>query len=155
MMDRKAYFRQYRMRNREKLNAQVRMLVAKNRERFRIKNRAAYRKAKAKGFDFRGKALRLNWGLSWEGYSKILASQKGRCAICSSSDPKGRGRFHVDHNHMTGKIRGLLCTSCNLILGHSNDNPSVLFSAVEYLHKHSSIESISLNFREDNIKGIS
>lgn len=66
-------------------------------------------------------------------------NQCGACALCGKvpgEDPE-RGRnqkcLHVDHDHKTGKIRGLLCSSCNRGLGYFGDDPVVLRRAAEYL----------------------
>lgn len=54
------------------------------------------------------------------------------CAICKGP-PKGRGRYHFDHDHKTGKFRGLLCSSCNVACGHFNDDYETFKSAFVYL----------------------
>jgi hypothetical protein len=61
---------------------------------------------------------RLRYGITLAEYEQILAGQDGRCAICGTEEPGGRGnRFHVDHDHETGIVRGLLCWTCNRRLG--------------------------------------
>lgn len=60
--------------------------------------------------------LKTKYGITIEDYDRILQTQGG-CAICGTKTPGGRGRFHVDHDHITGKIRGLLCSGCNTKLG--------------------------------------
>jgi len=62
----------------------------------------------------------------------ILAALENQktCAICHSAP---RARLHIDHNHKTGKYRGLLCDNCNLGLGHFKDSPALLAKAIEYL----------------------
>ena len=56
------------------------------------------------------------------------------CGICGTDDPQGRhGNFHIDHDHETGEIRGVLCHNCNLALGHFQDDPEVLRAAIRYL----------------------
>ncbi len=78
------------------------------------------------------------YGLTPEDYDRMLAEQGGVCAICGSSDPSDRwDSFHVDHCHSTGKVRGLLCSHCNHILGKANDDPSVLLAAIQYLSRNS------------------
>jgi len=57
------------------------------------------------------------------------------CAICSGP-PRGRGRYHFDHDHETGEFRGLLCTKCNTALGQFNDNLDLLDRAKQYLVVH-------------------
>jgi Autographiviridae endonuclease VII len=71
----------------------------------------------------------------------LLECQGGGCAICGSSEPGGKGEFHVDHDHACcpgekscGKcIRGLLCGSCNMSLGLFHDDPDLLRRAIDYL----------------------
>lgn len=58
----------------------------------------------------------------------------GRCFICGID--KERRRFCIDHNHTTGKVRGLLCDNCNKGLGCFNDNSETLKQAIEYLNKY-------------------
>lgn len=77
--------------------------------------------------------MKREWGMSPEDYHRMLAAQGGACAICGGFDPKGRGRFHVDHDHVTDKIRGLLCSECNILLGKAQDDPELLRRAVAYL----------------------
>lgn len=79
--------------------------------------------------------LRARYGLSLDEYERLLLSQGGCCAICSSSDAGGRGRFHVDHDHNTGAIRGLLCHHCNTGLGAFADDTERLIAAATYLEK--------------------
>ena len=56
------------------------------------------------------------------------------CAICGTTTWNGRHqRPHIDHDHETGRIRGLLCHSCNLLLGNARDDPSILRAAIRYL----------------------
>jgi len=77
---------------------------------------------------------KTKYGITIEDYDKLLALQGGKCAICASTDPNGQGRFHIDHNHETGKVRGLLCHRCNTGLGLFSDNPEILVKALQYLY---------------------
>lgn len=82
--------------------------------------------------------LQHKYGLTLEQYDAMLASQNGACKICNSFTPGGTsGRFHVDHDHTTGKIRGLLCHHCNIGLGHFKDDISTLAKAIAYLQDNS------------------
>ena len=81
--------------------------------------------------------LQLRYGLPPGGYDKMLAEQDGKCACCGSQKPGGRGDFHVDHCHDTGKIRGLLCHGCNVSIGHFDHDPHLLEKAVAYLNRTS------------------
>lgn len=85
--------------------------------------------------------LKYNHGITVSEFDSLLAKQEGRCAICGTDTPGGRGTWHVDHDHLCcpgkkgcGKcIRGLLCYNCNVGLGQFRDSPSLLASASAYL----------------------
>ena len=66
-------------------------------------------------------------------YSKLLKDQKGRCAICNAKKSTLNQRFHIDHDHTTRKIRGLLCYSCNAGIGLLGDSIKRLQAAISYL----------------------
>jgi hypothetical protein len=72
------------------------------------------------------------FGLSEAAYDALLAEQAGVCAICSQSCSTGR-RLAVDHDHETGRVRGLLCGRCNRALGLLRDDPSTFQKAAAYL----------------------
>lgn len=83
-----------------------------------------------------------NYGISLEEYNAKLKEQGGCCAICRNPERKlSKGGLEmqplcVDHNHTTGKIRGLLCSGCNLAIGNMKENIDYLLSAVTYLRKY-------------------
>lgn len=81
--------------------------------------------------------LRSTYGVPLGTYDRLLAEQGGKCAICGTDTPGGRGDFHVDHCHETGKVRGLLCRSCNVGIGHFNHSKEALVSAARYLSEGS------------------
>lgn len=83
----------------------------------------------------RGHYMKRTYGISLEKYDDLLKSQLGLCAICRTDNPGGKGDFHVDHCHDTKKVRGLLCQSCNIGLGHFKDSIKFLESAIEYLRE--------------------
>jgi len=70
------------------------------------------------------------YGLEQEQYEQMFLNQNGKCAICRENVVRD-----VDHCHATGKIRGLLCQTCNLMIGYSKDNPEVLRLGAEYLEE--------------------
>jgi len=74
--------------------------------------------------------LQEKFNLTLEEYERMFEEQKGVCAICSN--PPKNNRLHVDHDHDTGKIRGLLCAPCNSFLGRINEDTSKVDS---YLNK--------------------
>ena len=76
-----------------------------------------------------------NFGL--KEYKSILQEQNGVCATCKNPNTNGRkdtNNLYVDHNHETGKVRGLLCSNCNRALGLLGDNTHILQSMIEYLN---------------------
>lgn len=74
--------------------------------------------------------LKTWYGLTEEDYSNLLAKQDGVCAICKNESLMS---LSVDHNHTTGKVRGLLCGMCNTGLGYFRDNAESLKNAALYL----------------------
>jgi hypothetical protein len=75
------------------------------------------------------------FGLTQGQYDELLFKQGGGCAICGGPQT-GRGRFHVDHDHKTGEVRGLLCHGCNTGIGNLGENPARLEKAAAYLRQH-------------------
>jgi len=82
------------------------------------------------------------YGITLEEYENMLKYQNGVCKICSKPETKGRGKdkatLAVDHCHDTGKVRGLLCSSCNRGLGFFGDSLLLLNKAADYLNENSS-----------------
>ena len=76
-----------------------------------------------------------NYGVTPEAYSAKWKRQRGRCAICKRKLGKDAYKTHTDHDHATGNFRGILCSDCNLGLGHFKDNIEFLNSAKTYLEK--------------------
>ena len=77
----------------------------------------------------------LVWGLTQESYDKMLKKQSNCCAVCKEIFTKTP---HIDHDHKTNKIRGLLCSNCNLMLGHAKDSVVRLKNGVLYLESYAS-----------------
>ena len=84
----------------------------------------------------RRRHLKAAFGITSEQFDEMLEVQGGRCAICRTDEPKGRGVWHVDHDHATGKIRALLCYSCNWVLGKVKDDTGLLKEMISYLEEH-------------------
>lgn len=74
------------------------------------------------------------YGITFEHYSEILKKQDNKCAICCGTS--GKRSLSVDHDHKTGKIRGLLCDNCNHGIGKFQDNIELLEEVIKYLKRN-------------------
>ena len=74
------------------------------------------------------------YGITQIEYDAMLERQGGRCAICKAAQVGGNGsRWHIDHDHTTGTVRGLLCMRCNFMIGLAGDDPRNLLNGAFYL----------------------
>lgn len=89
----------------------------------------------------RHEVVRDLYGITIAQYKQMVIDQKGLCAICGQPETwRWKGKLcglTVDHDHKTGKIRGLLCNACNRALGNFHDSQALLESAIAYLKSHS------------------
>jgi len=92
--------------------------------------------AKGKGRQIQ---LQQRYNLTVKQYELILESQNNVCTICGKLEIIKCGvrvkRLAVDHNHTTGKVRGLLCSTCNLLVAHVENNPKILKEIPRYLRR--------------------
>lgn len=124
--------KEYRRLKGDEIRARELRWREKNRDKLRSYGRKQREKHKAKNAVKAWKRhIRDNYGIGCEEYAKMLERQGGVCAICGST-PK-RERLHIDHDHATGEVRGLLCRSCNLGIGNFRDEERVLIKAAEYI----------------------
>lgn len=84
--------------------------------------------------------LLKKYSLTQTEYADMLLSQQGVCAICGNPETLLDRNLAVDHNHVTGEVRSLLCYRCNRAIGSFEDNSDLLFSAALYLLAHTSVE---------------
>jgi hypothetical protein len=89
--------------------------------------------------------LKRVYGITIEDEEELLRKQDSGCGICGTKEPKGAsgrgsgpggfttGRFCIDHDHETGKVRGILCSSCNFAIGYLKDNSALCLRAAKYL----------------------
>lgn len=112
----KAYRRIYYEANRERIAVWQKEHQANNRDKYR-----EYK-------------LQRNYGISLEEFDLMVTAQGDRCACCGTSEPGGsKETWNVDHDHSTGKVRGLLCTNCNHGIGKLGDSIEGLEQALRYL----------------------
>lgn len=129
----------YRRKNPERVKEQKRKYRQNNLE----KTKQALKKYYQNNLErFKNNKLINSYGITLEHYNNILYEQDGKCAICKkeeyTADPRTQKpkKLSVDHCHTTNKVRGLLCSNCNLSLGKFNDDINILFSAIKYLQKY-------------------
>ena len=86
----------------------------------------------------RNAALKRRYGITQEDYERMSAEQNGRCAICEINEfsNKRNKMLCVDHDHITGQVRQLLCDSCNILIGNANEDENILHKAIQYIRKH-------------------
>jgi len=115
--------------NREQEIQRVREWQQRNHDAY-LEKQADYR---ARGTrDHRAEHLRRTFGMTHEAYDALLEEQGGCCAICGRA-PKPGKHLHVDHDHDTGEVRGLLCFSCNVGVGNFGNDVERLERTVDYL----------------------
>jgi hypothetical protein len=134
-------------RARKEANPELKQIARDRTQRWREENPERYaenlRRFKASGGmkrSLRKWHLRTKYGLTPEQYDEMLEKQGGGCAICGK--PPGDTALHVDHCHETGRVRGLLCFSCNAGLGQFRHDPELLYQAMEHAAVHWRIEGL-------------
>lgn len=83
----------------------------------------------------RGYHYKRLYGITIEERDAMLQAQGGVCLCCQSVPTTSKTPWHVDHNHKTGAVRGILCLHCNITLGHARDNPELLRKLADYLER--------------------
>jgi len=129
---RKNYNKQYYENQKENILENKKAYYQDNKEEIK-KNKRTYNKEQRK--IIRDRLLKKFYGINLEQYNIMLENQKGICAICSEP-PSAKKALAVDHCHITGKIRSLLCSRCNLAIGMFQEDNELMFKALEYLKKH-------------------
>jgi len=125
----------YRETHKEELNAAHRKYRAANKEKCATYIKA-YNKTHAADLKKKNRMKHLKhvYNITLAEYDQMLEAQSGVCKICGGINADGR-RLTVDHDHETGKIRGLLCSQCNAGLGFFKDNYFLLAVATKYLYE--------------------
>lgn len=142
---------EYRRKNPDKvreISARSRAKARQNPEKVETKRaqQAAWRQSNRASV--KATELKKAFGINLHDYGHMLLSQNGLCAICARPETQMRGgkvkALAVDHDHATGKVRGLLCSDCNQALGKMKDDRMILLSAVRYLDGHTRSNVIPL-----------
>jgi len=102
---------------RERKEAEAREKQAEK-ERQMIRERKEETNRKNRTIESQKRRLRNTYGISLGDYNELFSQQGGKCAICRKHQSEFSYPLYVDHDHKTGKVRGLLCCGCNTGLGH-------------------------------------
>lgn len=118
----------------EKKKERSRLDYLKNKEYYKAKTKkwAEENKDRIKKL-YRSKHLKFKFNMTVEEYETMFNKQGGVCKICKLPSNK---KLSIDHCHTTGKVRGLLCFTCNMGLGYFKDNDTLLNSAIKYLKNY-------------------
>jgi len=93
--------------------------------------------------DVHRRALLKRYGMTQDVYDRMVARQRNRCAICRRKRPASDGReWSIDHDHVTGQVRGLLCNDCNRAIGLLSDDPKILRAATQYVERHRQLQLV-------------
>jgi hypothetical protein len=120
----------YRIRNKEKIKISNKKYREENNEYLQKINKEWYNENKEKVRDVQ---LNRTFGITLEEYNELLNKQNGVCSICGDPPTIDQKKFSIDHDHITGKIRGILCRGCNVGIGHFKDDPELLRKAINYI----------------------
>jgi hypothetical protein len=94
--------------------------------------------------------LLKGYGLSLDDYERMVARQHGRCAVCKRREAFTDGRsWCIDHDHVTGQVRGLLCSDCNRAVGLFQDDPKIIGRAGRYVERHRQMQLFGPSARRD------
>lgn len=105
----------------------------KNKDKKRIYDSKRY---KIDPVIYRDRRLKQLYGINTEQYNQMFVDQNGACAICGGNQRRKGWSLCVDHNHITGKIRSLLCFRCNFAIGQFRDDMQLVQKSLNYLKKH-------------------
>jgi hypothetical protein len=79
--------------------------------------------------------------LTEDQYFGMLNAQHGLCAVCGQPETHSTWALAIDHDHATGRVRGLLCFQCNTMIGKAKDNPAILRAGADYVERHKALNA--------------
>lgn len=126
--------------NRESKLAQNKKWQETNREKhnFLIK-RWAKANPQKRALTYRKNQIKRRYGITYNEYLEMILKQGNKCKICEfqfTNDKMG-GKPFIDHCHNTGKVRGILCHSCNIAIGNLKDSVELMEKAIQYIKENS------------------
>lgn len=125
------YMREWRKKNLEKNRQYYRDYHVRNKKREKELRGSDKQRAVLRDWQ-----LRTKYGISLKDYKNMWTEQEGKCKICGKYKPidgKTIEKLCVDHNHESGKIRGLICFNCNAAIGHFQEDIELLKKAIVYM----------------------
>jgi len=132
----KECIQKYQVNNREQQKEYNKNYQLTNKDKIKEDKKEYYLENKNKINNY---YLQSKYGITLDQYNEMLKKQNNLCIICGKEETTIiRGKLlnlAIDHNHKTGKVRGLLCINCNHLLGNAKDNKQVLLNAINYLTK--------------------
>jgi hypothetical protein len=130
-LDNAEAYKEYRQENKEKIIEYCRDWRFENKEYVKAKRQENSLKR-------RNTTLKRKYGLCLDDFSRMMQEQEGKCAIClvKAEDTMNK-KLYVDHNHLTGAVRALLCNSCNSGIGFLREDLGIIQRASDYLKKFS------------------
>lgn len=140
--EKREYDIEYRKKNKDRINNRIKLWKQanpekanawyhNNKESAKSRNKAWFIANKEK---MRNHHLQGKFGMTIEQYNEFLNTQNNCCAICNTPQSNFKQQLAVDHDHQTGKVRGLLCGNCNNGLGRFKDDIEILKKAINYLN---------------------
>ena len=129
----KEYSHIWYQKNKEKINTHQKEYDNTHKVKIKVKNHKFYQNHKE---EIKNRQLKSHYGLSITEFDNLLLIQNNKCAICGQPlDLQIPRSVCIDHNHLTNKVRGILCSNCNKALGFFRDNPEYLRNAIKYLER--------------------
>jgi hypothetical protein len=126
--------------NKTRITEKNKEYVEANKDKVKAYHQAYYQDNKEMFLEgSRKHRLKRAYGLTPEQFEQMKQAQEDKCALCPATEPGGKGEWHIDHCHETGRVRKLLCSSCNIHLGFLekfNRDTEWVAKAQNYLHQH-------------------
>jgi hypothetical protein len=136
----RGYNKAYYQKNRERLKEYMRIYYKQYRTIHPERIKRAHRKYNSSNPEKVAAAKRkYKYGLSPEGYDALMKQQGSACAICKTPNWADYPP-HVDHDHKSGRVRGILCRCCNVAIGLIKDNPKTARTLADYLERNATVE---------------